>query len=284
MNRLSLDKRVAVVRALVEGNSIRATVRMSGVAKQTILDLLADLGPACEGYQRVALRNLASRRIECDEIWSFCYAKAMNVPKAKRSLYAVGDVWTWVALDPDSKLVVTWRVGKREPDDAERFMADLAGRVSGRIQLTTDGYAPYVAAVFLAFGKGNVDFAQLIKKYTRIEKHDHSYSPAVCVGAEAHTIYGSPDEHSTSTSYVERQNLTMRMGMRRMTRLTNAFSKKLVNLENSVALHYMHYNFCRPHITLRGKTPAMAAGVADHAWRIEEVIALLSPVVRASAA
>jgi IS1 family transposase len=284
MNRLPLGKRVAVVKALVEGNSIRATVRMTGVAKQTILDLLADLGPACEGYQGVTLRDLPSRRIECDEIWSFCYAKAKNVPKAKAAQYAVGDVWTWVALDPESKLVLTWRVGKRTPDDAERFMSDLASRVAGRIQITTDGYTPYVAAVFLAFGKGNVDFAQLIKKYARVDRHDHGYSPAVCVGAEPHTIFGSPDERAISTSYVERQNLTMRMGMRRMTRLTNGFSKKLVNLENAVALHYMHYNFCRPHITLNGKTPAMAAGVADHIWRVEEVIALLSPVVLASAA
>jgi IS1 family transposase len=275
---------VAVVRALVEGNSIRATCRMTGVAKQTVLDLLADLGPACAIYQSGALRNLACKRIEADEIWCFCYSKQKNVPEKRKDEYGIGDVYTWVALDPDSKLVVTWRVGQRSSEDADKFMSDVARRVAGRIQLTTDGYGPYAAAVFFAFGKNSVDFAQLVKQYERDTRHDTRYSPAAIVKSEKHVVYGRPADGHISTSHVERQNLTMRMSMRRMTRLTNGFSKKFVNLENAVALHYMAYNFCKPHGSLGGKTPAMAAGVADHVWSFEEVIGLLSPVTLASAA
>ena len=276
MNRLPLVKRVAVVKALTEGNSIRATCRMTGVAKQTVFDLLADLGPVCQAYQGAVLRDLSCARIECDEIWAFCYAKNKNVPRAKRHLYAVGDVWTWAAFDPDSKLVVTWRVGKRTPDDAERFMADLASRLARRIQLTTDGYSPYVTTVQLAFGK-NVDFAQLVKEYARSTHNEERYSPAAIVKAEKHPVFGNPDEHTISTSGVERRNLTLRMASRRFTRLTNGFSKKLVNLENAVALHYLVYNFARRHGSLGGRTPAMAAGIADHVWTFEEVIGLLNP-------
>jgi IS1 family transposase len=275
VNRLPLVKRVAVVKALTEGNSIRATCRMTGVAKQTVLDLLADLGPVCHAYQSAVMRGLTSRRIECDEIWSFCYAKQRNVPAKRKGEYGLGDVYTWVALDPDSKLVVTWRVGERSADDAERFMRDLAGRVAGRIQITTDGYSPYVTAVFLAFGR-NVDFAQLVKQYTGARTNEQRYSPAEMVKSEKHVVFGDPETQRISTSHVERQNLTMRMQMRRMTRLTNGFSKKLIGLENAVALHYLVYNFVRPHGSLRGQTPAMVAGIADHIWTFEEVIGLLS--------
>jgi IS1 family transposase len=283
MNRLSTTQRAAIVRALVEGNSIRATARLTGADKETVMRLLADVGTASDVYQGGALRNLSSKRIQCDEIWSFVGAKAKNVPEKRRGEYGIGDVWTWVALDPDSKLVVTWRVGNRSAEDAERFVADLASRVAGRIQLTTDGYSPYVAAVFLAFGKGNVDFAQLVKEYARPVKDERHYSPPNIVKTKQHIVFGTPDEREICTSHVERQNLTMRMKMRRLTRLTNAFSKKVESLENAVALHFMHYNFCRVHQTLR-VTPAMAAGIADHIWSIEEVVALIDPKSRAAQA
>jgi IS1 family transposase len=279
VNRLSTERRSAIVAALVEGNSIRATCRMTHAAKGTVIALLRDLGAACAGYQGTTLRNLNTKRVQCDEIWSFVGAKTKNVPEKRASEYGIGDAWTWVALDPDSKLVVTWRVSTRTADDAERFIADLASRLAGRIQLTTDGYSPYVAAVFLAFGKNNVDFAQLVKEYARPVKDERQYSPPSIVKTKQHVVFGSPDEREICTSHVERQNLTMRMGMRRMTRLTNGFSKKIAGLEAAVALHFMHYNFCRIHKTL-GTTPAVAAGVADHVWSVAEIIGLLSPLVR----
>jgi IS1 family transposase len=275
VNRLSTSERAAIVSALVEGNSIRATCRITGRDKETVMRLLDDIGAACDVYQGGALRNINSKRIQCDEIWSFVGAKAKNVPEKRKGEYGVGDVWTWVALDPDSKLVVTWRVGERSAEDAERFMRDLASRLTGRIQLTTDGYSPYVAAVMLAFGKNAVDFAQLVKEYSRPTKNEQRYSPADMVKSQKHVVFGDPNLRDVSTSHVERQNLTMRMKMRRMTRLTNAFSKKVEGLEAAVALHFMHYNFCRIHQTLR-TTPAMAAGVADHVWSIEEVVGLLA--------
>lgn len=282
MNRLSTQRRAEVVRALVEGCSIRSTVRMTGAAKQTILDLVAALGPACAIYHGGALRNLTSRRVECDEAWSFVGAKAKNIPEKRKDVHGIGDAYTWVALDPESKLVITWRVGRRSAEDAERFIADL-GRLAGRIQLTTDGYSPYVSAVFLAFGKNAIDFAQLVKQYTGPTHNEQRYSPSDMVKCETHRVFGDPDEHWVSTSHVERQNLTMRMQMRRMTRLTNGFSKKVMGLENAVAIHYMHYNFCRPHISLGGITPAMAAGVAAQIWSVEEVVALMNPALAAAA-
>jgi len=283
VNKLSTSERAAVIGALVEGNSIRATCRITGRDKETVMRLLADVGAACDVYQGGALRNLSSRRIECDEIWSFVGAKAKNVPEHRQGEYGIGDVYTWVAFDPDSKLVVTWRVGQRSAEDAERFMSDLASRLAGRIQLTTDGYSPYVAAVFLAFGKHAVDFAQLVKEYARPVKDERQYSPPNIVKSQKHIVFGNPNEREVSTSHVERQNLTMRMKMRRMTRLTNAFSKRIDGLDNAVALHFMHYNFCRVHQTLR-VTPAMAAGVADHVWSLAEVVALLDPKARAEQA
>jgi IS1 family transposase len=282
VNRLSTGERTAIIGALVEGNSIRATCRLTGRDKETVMRLLADVGTPCETYQRGAIRNVASRRIECDEIWAFVGAKAKNVPEKRKAEYGIGDAYTWVALDADSKLVLTWRVGQRSADDAERFMADLAGRVAGRIQLTTDGYSPYVTAVLLAFGR-NVDFAQLVKEYSRTTSHDYRYSPPEIVKSKKHVVFGNPNERDISTSHVERQNLTMRMKMRRMTRLTNAFSKKIDGLDSAVALHFMHYNFCRVHQTVR-VTPAMAAGIADHVWSLAEVVALMDPKARAEKA
>jgi IS1 family transposase len=283
MNRLSTARRAEVLRALVEGCSIRSTVRMTGVAKQTILDLIVATGAACAGYQGQVLRDLACTRIECDEIWCFVGAKQRNIPEKRKNEYGIGDAYTWVALDPDTKLVVTWRVGRRTADDAERFMRDLASRVAGRIQLTTDGYSPYVAAVYLAFGK-NIDFAQLVKQYGGPKDDERRYSPAEIIKSEAHVVYGDPDRRAISTSHVERQNLTLRMASRRFTRLTNGFSKKIAGLEDMVAIHYMAYNFCRAHLALGGRSPAMAAGLADHVWKIEEIVALLNPLLLASAA
>lgn len=248
---------------------------MTGRDKETVSRLLADLGAACDIFQGGALRDLPCKRIECDEIWSFVGAKKQNIPASRKDERGIGDVYTWVALDPDSKLVVTWRVGQRSGDDAERFMEDLASRLANRIQLTTDGYSPYALAVRLAFG-GNVDFAQLVKEYRRPADDERRYSPPEIIKTKRHIVFGNPSDEYISTSHIERQNLTMRMKMRRMTRLTNAFSKKIEGLESAVALHFMHYNFCRPHQTLK-MTPAMAAGIADHAWSLDEVIALLDP-------
>jgi IS1 family transposase len=274
MNQLTIPKRVQVISALVEGNSIRATVRMTGVAKNTIVKLLVDLGKACAEYQDKTLRNLASKRIQCDEIWSFCYAKEKNVPAEKRGEFGFGDVWTWVAIDADTKLVASFMVGDRGPKTAHRFMNDLASRLAHRVQLTTDGHRCYLTAVEGAFG-GDIDYAMLVKMYGNDPSGDQTrYSPAECIGCQTVGVVGRPDPKHISTSFVERQNLTMRMMMRRFTRLTNAFSKKVDNHVWAIALHYMHYNFCRIHQTLR-VTPAMAAGISDHVWGIEDIAALL---------
>ena len=273
MNKLSTEKRRQVVAALVEGNGIRATVRMTGVAKNTIAKLLVDLGAACSEYLDKNLVNLNCKRIQCDEIWSFCYAKEKNLPEELRGKFGYGDVWTWVGIDADSKLIVSWAVGGRDSGTAYGFIQDLAKRLSSRVQLTTDGHRPYLTAVEDAFG-GNVDYAMLVKLYGNDQETEKRYSPAECIGAREVVISGRPDRKHISTSYVERQNLTMRMHMRRFTRLTNAHSKKLANHVASIAIHYMHYNFCRVHETLR-VTPAMEAGISDHVWSIEELIALL---------
>jgi len=274
MNKLSPDRRAQVVAALVEGNSIRATVRMTGVAKNTVVKLLVDLGRACDEYQRRTLVNLRYRRIQCDEIWSFVYAKEKNVtPEIAQGKSWAGDVWTWTAMDAESKLMVSWLVGARDAGYAQAFMEDVAYRMAHRVQLTTDGHKPYLDAVEGAFGM-DVDFAQLVKLYGAPQEPDKTYSPAKCIGCRKHPVMGNPDPQHISTSYVERQNLTMRMSMRRFTRLTNAFSKKLENLEAAVALHFMWYNFGRVHQTLR-VTPAMEAGVSDHVWTLAEIVALL---------
>ncbi len=281
-NRLSTEQRARIIGCLVEGMSIRATVRVTGAAKNTIVKLLVDLGQACAEYQDAALVDLPCTRIQCDEIWSYCYAKQKNVPEEHQDTFGYGDVWTWTALCADTKLVPSWLVGERTVDDAMVFMHDLRNRLANRVQLTTDGHKPYLQAVESAFG-ADVDYAMLIKLYGEPEGggNERRYSPAVCTGTDKRVITGNPDEAKVSTSYVERQNLTMRMGMRRFTRLTNGFSKKVENLAHAVSLHYMHYNFARPHKTLTKAnhgyltTPAMAAGVADHVWTLTEIAGLL---------
>jgi IS1 family transposase len=270
MNRLSPEKRAQVVAALVEGNSIRATCRMTGVAKNTVTKLLGDRGTACSVHMDVTMRDLGCERIQVDEIWAFVGSKAKNVPEGKQGEY--GDWWTWVAIDADTKLVPSYRVGSRDLQDARAFVSDLAGRLANRVQLTTDGHNVYLNAIREAF-KGEIDYAQLIKIYSGT---NWGYSPGECVGAVPNRVSGRPDPAHVSTSYVERQNLTMRMSMRRFTRLTNAFSKKVENLTAAVSLHFCHYNFCREHKSLgRGITPAMAAGVTDHKWTLAELIGLL---------
>jgi IS1 family transposase len=280
MNRLSGQERAQIIRCLVEGNSIRATVRMTGFAKNTIVKLLVELGAACAAYQDEQLRFLDARRIQADEIWSFVYAKARNVPEDKRGQFGYGDVWTWTALDAESKLMISWLVGERSMEAARDFMADVASRVVLRPQITTDANVSYKEAIEAAFGS-EVDYAQLLKDYGVQPSEDASptarrYSPNVVIATEKRVVTGNPDPDHISTSHVERSNLTMRMGMRRFTRLTNAFSKKVENLAAAVALHFMHYNFARPHQSLgKNMTPAMAAGISNHVWTCEEIAALL---------
>lgn len=269
MNRLTIKQRARVLRVLVEGNSIRATVRITGAAKNTVAKLLADVGSACLDYQDKALRGLSCKRIQCDEIWSFCYAKGKNVPKDKRGQFGFGDVWTWTAICADTKLVPCWLVGTRNARFATEFMHNLAGRLSNRVQLTTDGHRAYLEAVQGAFG-ADIDYGMLIKMYGQDTAGEKRYSPAKIVGARCGTVIGNPDKTYISTSFAERQNLTMRMSMRRFTRLTNAFSKKVENLQHAVSLHFMYYNFGRVHKSLK-KTPAIAAGVTDHIWSLEEI-------------
>lgn len=268
-------KRAQIIAALVEGNSINATVRMTGAAKHTVLKLLTDLGKACAAYQDRVFRNLPCTRIQCDEIWSFCYAKEKNVPDEYKGQFGFGDVWTWTALCADTKLVPCWLIGGRSGQYAAKFISDLAGRLANRVQLTTDGHKAYLNAVWDAFGH-DIDYAMLEKIYANPPGGDQArYSPGVCCGARKTRITGNPEKRQVSTSYVERQNLTMRMSMRRFTRLTNGFSKKVQNLEYAVAIHFMHYNFCRIHKTLR-VTPAMEAGITNHVWELEEIIGLLN--------
>ena len=269
MNRLSAERRTAVIKALVEGNSIRATCRMTGTAKGTVLRLLAEMGEACEAFHDRTVRNIKAKRLQADEIWSFCHAKARNVPAHLEGKPGIGDLWTWVVLDADTKLAISYLVGQRDQGEATVFMRDLVSRLIGRAQLTTDGFPGYLKAVEEAFGWNGVDYAMLIKIYGAGHEVDRGYSPPVCVGAEKHWIMGKPNRAHVSTSFVERQNLTMRMAIRRFTRLTNAFSKKLDNLKAACALHFAYYNFCRIHQTLR-VTPAMEAGVTDHIWTLSE--------------
>ena len=247
----------------------------------TVEKLLRDLGAACAEYQDKHLRNLNCRRIECDEIWSFVYAKQKNVERAKSAPDNAGDVWTWTAIDADSKLVPSWGIGTRDLGTAYDFMHDLADRLSNRVQLTTDGHRPYLEAVESAFGE-EIDFAQLIKVYGSDPEAEKRYSPAKCLGCNVRTVTGEPNPKHVSTSYVERQNLTMRMSMRRFTRLTNAFRKKVEMHAHSVALHFMYYNFVKIHSTLR-TTPAQAAGVTDRLWEISDLVGLLDTESREKA-
>lgn len=273
MNILSTEKRVQILRCLVEGNSIRATARLVDVCINSVVKMLIDAGRACSEYQDKTLRNLTCRRLQCDEIWCFVGCKEKNATTAQKRK-GWGDVWTWTALDAETKLVPCWYIGTRDGAAAYHFMHDLADRLSNRVQLTTDGHKAYLQAVEDAFGC-DIDYAMLNKIYGPApEGPEIRYSPAQCMGAKKAVISGMPDFDHVSTSYTERQNLSMRMGMRRFTRLTNAFSKKVENLEHMTALYFMHYNFCRIHQTLR-VTPAMEAGVADHVWSLEEVVALI---------
>ena len=276
MNKLSIERQAQVIKALCEGNSIRSTARITGTAINTVVGLLREVGKACYLYQYRNLKNLQSRRIQCDEIWSFCYAKQDNLPENKRGKLGFGDVWTYVAIDADTKLVPCWLVGLRTARYANEFLSDLKRRLINRVQLTTDGHRKYLDAVDDVFGD-NIDYAMLVKLYGAEPQPEKRYSPSKCLGTEMHIIKGNPDPKQISTSFVERQNLTMRMGMRRFTRLTNGFSKKIENHKYALALYFMHYNFARPHKTLAypyPRTPAMAAGVAGHIWTIEEIILL----------
>jgi IS1 family transposase len=272
MNRLDTQKRAQILGMLCEGMSLRATSRLADVSINTVTKLLVDAGTACAEYQDRVLRELPCKRVQVDEIWSFTYAKARNVATAKAAPEGAGDTWTWTAIDADSKLIVSWLVGGRDAGYAHEFMQDVAARLANRVQLTSDGHAPYLEAVEGAFG-ADVDFATLTKIYGQAPEGPRRYSPPVCTGAKKRAVTGNPDPKEVSTSYVERQNLTMRMHMRRFTRLTNGFSKKVENHAHAVALHFMFYNFCRIHKTLR-ITPAMQAGVADHVWTLEEVAEL----------
>jgi IS1 family transposase len=273
MNRLSIEKRTQILAALVEGNSLRAISRMTDVSLTTVLKFVRDLGAACAIYQNEKLRGLTCKRVQADEIWSFIGCKERNVPKDEKGR-GRGDCYTWVAMDSDTKLVLTWCVGTRDAQFAKLFMDDLAPRLANRVQLTTDGHHAYLVAVENAFG-GEIDYAKLVKLYGEPfgNRTERRYSPADVTGVIKETVSGNPEERHISTSHIERQNLTMRMGMRRFTRLTNGFSKKIENHEYALGIHYMHYNFARQHKSLR-VTPAMAAGISQHIWALEEIVAL----------
>ncbi len=270
MNKLGRDKRTQILHLLCEGNSMRATARLADVAFNSVVKLLVEAGKACSDYQDRTFRELPCKRLQLDEIWSFVYAKAKNLPDAKAAPEIAGDVWTWVAIDADTKLVPSWLVGDRSGETAKVFVSDLAARLAGRVQVTTDGHKAYLEAIDAAFGI-DVDYAVLEKIYASPVEGQKRYSPPVCVGAKRNEIMGRPDQDHVSTSFVERQNLTMRMSMRRFTRLTNAFSKKVENHAYAISLHYMHYNFVRQHKTLR-ISPAMADGVSDRLWSVSDIV------------
>ncbi|MDI1295778.1 MAG: helix-turn-helix domain-containing protein [bacterium] len=273
MNKLTIEERANILHLLCEGMSIRAVTRLTGASKNTVGKLLIDAGKACAAYHDVSVRNVKASRIQVDEIWSFTYAKQKNVASAKDAPEGAGDTWTWTALDADSKMIVSYLVGDRSGESAMDLMDDLRSRLANRVQLTTDGHKAYLEAVEGAFG-ADVDFAQLVKLYGPTITAPGRYSPAECTGAKKIRIEGNRDIAHVSTSYVERQNLTIRMHMRRFTRLTNAFSKKVENQEYAVALHMMYYNFVRIHKTLR-VTPAMAAGVTDRLWEVADIAKLV---------
>jgi IS1 family transposase len=275
MNRIKNETRVLIVKALVDGVGVNATCRLTGAAKHTVLKLLRELGDACAKYHDEHVRNLKTRKVQCDEIWSFCYAKQKNVPDNLKGVFGYGDVWTWTALDSESKLIISYMLGLRDGGYATEFMNDVADRLTNRVQLTTDGLKAYLEAVEDAFGGSvGVDYAQLIKIYGPDYAGPGRYSPPACIGTETKDVCGAPDSRHVSTSHVERQNLSMRMGMRRFTRLTNAHSKKVENHAHAISLYFMHYNYCKIHSTLR-VTPAMEAGLANHVWEIEDLLALL---------
>jgi len=269
MKRLTREKQTQIIAALIEGNSIRATARMMNVSKDTVLKLQVEAGYASADYQDKTFRGLTCKRVQCDEVWAFCYAKEKNVPKKLKGHFGYGDVWTWTAIDAETKLIPSFTVGNRDAASARILIEDLAGRLRNRIQLTTDGHRAYLEAVEGAFGC-DIDYAMLVKTYESSQEETR-YSPAVCTSCERKPIMGHPDPDHISTSYVERSNLSIRMGTRRFTRLTNAFSKKIENHAAAVALYFMHYNFVRVHQSLR-VTPAMEAGLTDHVWSVKEML------------
>lgn len=274
MNRLSIEERAKVIGCLIEGCSMRSTVRLTEVAKKTVSRLVVEIGEACAAYHDKVMRNLPCKVIQVDEVWSFTYCKQANVPLTMKGDKSIGDTWTWIALDADTKLIPAWHIGKRDSSDAYWFMQDLSGRLANRVQLTSDGHKCYLEAVESAFGS-EIDYSMLIKLYGKpMREMEARYSPPVCIGARKKRIIGKPDKSLISTSYIERQNLTLRMSSRRFTRLTNGFSKKLENHKHACALYFFHYNFARIHQTLR-VTPAMQAGICDHVWSIEEIAGLL---------
>jgi IS1 family transposase len=274
MNRLSTEERAKVVNCLIEGCSLRSTVRLTGVAKKTVSRILVEVGEACAAYHDKIMRNLPCKTVQVDEVWSFTYAKQANIPEHLQGQDGIGDTWTWIAIDADSKLIPAWHVGLRDTAAAYSFIHDLKGRLASRVQLTSDGFRPYLYAVEDAFGS-EIDYSMLIKMYGReTGQGETRYSPPVCIGARRRKIIGNPDRNLISTSFVERQNLNLRMTNRRFTRLTNAFSKKIENHKHMMAIYTMNYNFCRIHQTLR-VTPAMEAGIADHVWSLEEIVGLL---------
>lgn len=273
MNRLSTADRVAILRALTEGCSLRSTSRMVGVSINTVTKLLIDAGKACARFQHDAMRNLTCARLQLDEIWGFVGMKDRNIPAEREGEAGIGSIWTWVAIDANTKLIPSWLVGLRDGDHAKAFVCDLASRLTQRVHITTDGLRAYVDAIEEGFG-GEVDYAVLHKVYGSPTQDEARYSPPDCVGCQKTAMTGTPNLEAASTSYVERQNLTIRMRNRRFTRLTNAFSKKLENLEHSVALHFFVYNFITRHQTLR-MPPALKAKVTDHVWSFEELVALI---------
>jgi IS1 family transposase len=276
MNKLDTKTRAMILNMMVEGNSMRSISRVVGVSINTVTKLLIEAGEACAKYHNNNVRNIKTTRVECDEIWSFVYAKDKNVKTATAAPDGAGDVWTWTAIDADSKMILSYEVGDRSGDTAYEFMVDLASRLNNRVQLTTDGHKAYLDAVEGAFG-GDIDYAMLVKQYgksTGNKGHEKKYSPAECVGTKKEQVFGDPIKELVSTSYVERQNLSMRMGMRRFTRLTNGFSKKLENHLNMLSLYFLHYNFVRIHKTLK-VTPAMAAGVSDTLHDMEWIVGLI---------
>lgn len=273
MNKLPSEKRAQVLQMMAEGIALRAITRLTGISRTTLQKLLEDAGQAFSDYQDRMLVDLPCKRIQVDEAWSFCYAKQKNVATAKRAPEGAGDIWTWVGLDADSKLVASFYVGARDSYAAMIFMDDLARRLANRVQLTSDGHRPYLEAVEGAFG-GDIDYAMLVKIYGASPEGQRRYSPAICTGARKHRIEGNPDPKHVSTSFSERQNLNIRMGNRRMTRLTNAFSKKAENHAHMMAIYFMHYNFVRIHQTLK-ITPAMAAGVTPKLWEMPDMVKVL---------
>lgn len=274
VNQKSVAQRAQIVRCLLEGSLVRSTVRMTGAAKNTVIKLQVELGKACMAFHDATVRNVKAQNVQCDEIWSFVGMKEKNIPEEKIGVFGWGDVWTWTAIDADTKLMISFMVGMRDAESAYDFMTDVASRLANRVQMTSDGHKVYLRAVLDAFGT-DIDFAQLVKTYGNdYSTPERRYSPAVCNGCEKHPRIGEPDEKKISTSIVERANLTIRMQNRRFTRLTNGFSKKLENHEAAMSLYFVYYNFCRVHQTLR-TTPAVAAGIADHVWTIEELCGLL---------